>query len=40
MTGAVVKAKIKTSGEPVAIKNVRKNLVRDLKALLKESSLL
>jgi serine/threonine protein kinase len=40
MTGAVVKAKIKTSGEPVAIKNVRKNLVRDLKALLKEISLL
>ena len=40
MTGAVVKAKVKSSGQAVAVKNVRKNLVRDVKALLKEIALL
>ena len=40
MTGAVVKATVKGSGQEVAVKNVRKNLVRDVKALLKEIALL
>ena len=40
MTGAVFKAHVKSSGQEVAIKNVRKNLVRDVKALLKEITLL
>ena len=40
MTGAVFKATIKSSGQQVAIKNVRKQLIRDVKALLKEISLL
>jgi serine/threonine protein kinase len=40
MTGAVIRATVKGSGQEVAIKNVRKKLVRDVQALLKEISLL
>ena len=40
MTGAVVKAVHKISGQPVALKKVQKGLVRDVNALLREIALL